>query len=60
VLRVDLTKKRFWVEERPELFARGLGGRKQIRTGGNLRPAQHLPLPGAWAQLLLHSGSVVY
>lgn len=26
VLRVDLTRKRSWVEERPELFARGLGG----------------------------------
>ncbi|MGB9758009.1 MAG: aldehyde ferredoxin oxidoreductase N-terminal domain-containing protein [Candidatus Bipolaricaulaceae bacterium] len=26
VLRVDLTKKRFWVEERPDLFERGLGG----------------------------------
>ncbi len=26
VLRIDLTKKRFWVEERPDLFAKGLGG----------------------------------
>lgn len=26
VLRIDLTKKRFWVEERPDLFEKGLGG----------------------------------
>lgn len=26
VLHVDLSKKRFWVEERPDLFARALGG----------------------------------
>ncbi|MGQ9699816.1 MAG: aldehyde ferredoxin oxidoreductase N-terminal domain-containing protein [Candidatus Bipolaricaulaceae bacterium] len=26
VLRVDLTRKRFWVEERPELFEKNLGG----------------------------------
>lgn len=26
ILRIDLTKKRFWVEEHPELFNKGLGG----------------------------------
>ncbi|MFN3346814.1 MAG: aldehyde ferredoxin oxidoreductase family protein [Candidatus Bipolaricaulaceae bacterium] len=26
VLRIDLTRKRAWVEERPDLFAKGLGG----------------------------------
>lgn len=26
VLRIDLTRKRFWVEECPELFEKGLGG----------------------------------
>lgn len=41
VLRVDLTRKRFWVEERPELFERWLGG-----AGVAIRLLEELCPPG--------------
>ena len=42
VLRVDLTRKRFWVEERPELFREKLGG-----TGAAIELLHELCPPGA-------------
>lgn len=42
VLRVDLTRKRFWVEERPELFRERLGG-----TGVGIELLGELCPPGA-------------
>ncbi len=42
VLTIDLSRRRFHVEERPELFAAGLGG-----TGVGIRLLQELCPPGA-------------